>query len=63
MEKVIILDYSDCSVHFYSYIPNEESNIEDLIESWGFNLDNIEWMSGEDMTIKFHKERLNEAVH
>lgn len=57
MEKLVIIDYSDLSVHFYDI--DSEANIdEDYLEELGFHTSNCSWMFGEDLTITFHKKIL-----
>ena len=54
MEKLVILDYSDLSVHFYDVDTEEDVDIEKL----GFKESECSWMYGEDINLKFHKETI-----
>lgn len=57
MEKLVILDYTNATVHFYDV--DSEANIdESYIDGLGFEPNNCLWMFAEQMEIIFHKEVL-----
>ena len=54
MEKLVVLDHSNSSVHFYNV--DSEANIdEEYIESIGHHASNCSWMFAEDLDIFHHK--------
>ena len=57
MEKLVILDYNDASVHFYDMKPDTEID-EEYLRDLGYKPNDCAWMFSEDMTIKFHTEIL-----
>ena len=57
MEKLVILDYSDASVHFFD-VDSDADIDEEYIERLGFNCSNCYWMFGENMRIEFHNNVL-----
>lgn len=57
MEKLVVLDYSDCSVHFYTVAPEADVN-EEYLERLGHHCSNCSWMFGEDLFIYSHNEIL-----
>lgn len=54
MEKLVIIDYNDLSVHFFDVATNRDIDIEEL----GFKQSQCSWMFGESIDIVFHKEVL-----
>lgn len=57
MENLVILDYTDASVHIYKVEP--DTIIDDsYIENLGFTSNGCYWMFGEDTSIVFHREIL-----
>lgn len=53
MEKLVIIDFSDTSVHFFDV--DSEANVDDeYIEGLGFHCSNCSWMLAENMHIEFH---------
>ena len=57
MENLIILDYSNASVHLYNVGP--EANIdEEYISSLGFHTSNCAWMFGQGIKVTRHKGTL-----
>ena len=52
MEKLVILDYSDCSVHFYDVDTEDPIDIEKL----GYKESQCSWMFGQSIDITFHKK-------
>lgn len=53
MEKLVVIDYSDTSVHFFDI--DSEANIdEEYISNLGFHTSNCSWMFAEEMYIEFH---------
>lgn len=57
MQHLVILDYSSATVEFFKIANCTEDTIEDIIESLGFNLDEISYMWGdEDLKLIFHNE-------
>lgn len=53
MEKLVILDWSDNSVHFFDVDPKVEID-DEYIENLGFHCSNCSWMSSDNMHIEFH---------
>ena len=54
MEKLVIIDYSTISVHFYDV--DTDANIdEEYISNLGFHTSECSWMFGESMDIFHHK--------
>ena len=54
MEELVILDYSNSSVHFYKVDNNTNIN-DDYIEKLGFNPDDCSWICAEDVEVIKHK--------
>ena len=54
MEELVILDYSNSSVHFYKVDNNTNIN-DDYIEKLGFNPDECSWMFAESIEVFKHK--------
>lgn len=54
MIQLIILDYSDCSVHIYNISEDIEVS-ESLIQNLGFKTSECEWMFG-TLKITFNNE-------
>ena len=54
MEELVILDYSNSSVHFYKVDNNTNIN-DDYIENLGFNINECSWMYTEDIDVFKHK--------
>ena len=54
MDKLIILNYTDSTVHIYDCPDNTFSDSQELVESLGYNPNDCEWMLGE-MEITYHK--------
>ena len=54
MEELVILDYSNSSVHFYKVDNNTNIN-DDYIENLGFNTNECSWMYAEDIDVFKHK--------
>ena len=57
MIKLIILDFSDCSVHIYDIDGAKCDDAEELVTKLGFNPRSCEWMIG-NMEITYHKETI-----
>ena len=57
MGKLIILDYEDASVHIYD-VQSPIDVSEEYIEELGFNTNHCSWMYSEEMSIHFHKRKL-----
>lgn len=54
MKKLVILDYSNGSVHIYKV--DSEANIdEEYIHDLGFHISECSWMFGENIEIFKHK--------
>ena len=53
MEKLVVLDYSTCTLHVYN-IETEEHVSDDYIVNLGYNPDACYWMIG-DVEILYHK--------
>ena len=53
MEKLVVLDYSTCTLHVYN-IETEESVSDEYIVNLGYNPDACYWMIG-DVEILYHK--------
>ena len=51
MEKLVIIDYSTTSVHFFDIETTEDIDIEEL----GFKESQCSWMFSEEMEIIHHK--------
>ena len=51
MEEIIVLDYCDGSVWIYKLPWLNMDDIDDWLDSMGFNLDDIEWMINPNITI------------
>ena len=58
MEELVILDYSNSSVHFYKADINADLNY-DYIAKLGFNPDSCSWMFAEDIDIIYIMILLN----
>ena len=54
MEDLVILDYSNSTVHFYK-VDNNANIDENYIEKLGFNTNECSWMFAEDIGIIKHK--------
>ena len=54
MEELVILDYSNSSVHFYKADINADLNY-DYIAKLGFNPDDCSWICAEDVEVIKHK--------
>ena len=54
MEDLVILDYSNSTVHFYK-VDNDANIDENYIEKLGFNPNECSWMFAEDIGIIKHK--------
>ena len=54
MEDLVILDYSNSTVHFYK-VDNNANIDENYIEKLGFNPDGCSWMFAEDIEVIKHK--------
>ena len=54
MEDLVILNYSNSTVHFYRVDPNANINY-DYIEKLGFNPDDCSWICAEDIEVIKHK--------
>ena len=54
MEDLVILDYSNSTVHFYKADSNADIN-DDYIEKLGFNTNECSWMFAEDIEVIKHK--------
>ena len=54
MEDLVILDYSNSTVHFYK-VDNDADINDDYIEKLGFNTNECSWMFAEDIGIIKHK--------
>ena len=54
MEKLVILDFEDGSVHFYD-VDSEADINEEYIDNLGFNTDNCYWMFAQELEIIHHK--------
>ena len=54
MEELVILDYSNSSIHFYKVDNNTNIN-DDYIENLGFNTNECSWMLAKDIDIIKHK--------
>ena len=57
MGKLIILDFSMTDVDIYPIEYDSKSDIDELIESLGHNVNNCQWMIASG-NITFHKEVL-----
>lgn len=57
MEKLVILDYCNASVHVYD-VEYDADIDETYIEKLGYNTNSVSWMFGENMEITFHREVL-----
>lgn len=53
MKKLVVLDYSDASVHIFDVLPGIEVD-DEYVTSIGFNLSNCDWMISDHLDIKFH---------
>ena len=54
MEELVILDYSNSSIHFYKVDNNTNIN-DNYIENLGFNTYECSWMLDKDIDIIKHK--------
>ena len=54
MEDLVILDYSNSTVHFYK-VDNDANIDENYIEKLGFNTNECSWMFAEDIEVFKHK--------
>lgn len=57
MKKLVVLDYSSSSVHFFD-IPSDIEVDDCLVETLGFSLSNCYWMLSDHINYIFH-ERLS----
>ncbi len=57
MEKLIILDYENSSMHVYDVAPGTQVD-EAYIDNLGYHLSGVSWMFGKDISIHFHKRTL-----
>lgn len=57
MEQLVILDYSNQSVHIYN-VDSEADVDESYINNIGFHTSECTWMFGENINIQFHKDIL-----
>ena len=56
MDKLIVLDYEDCSVHVYDVQSGVDID-DEYVDNLGFRLSNCSWMHG-NASIHFHKRTL-----
>ena len=54
MKKLVILDYSNDSVHFYNVASNVDID-EEYISNLGFHPSNCHWMFNKSIDIFYHK--------
>lgn len=59
MEQLIVLDFSDNSVHFYNIDSNYEPDVEDLLSELGHHASNCSWMFCENVNVEFHSGIIN----
>ena len=60
MEQLIVLDFSDSSVHFYKIDSNyEPDDVEELISDLGHHPSSCSWMFGQNVRIEFHGDVIN----
>ena len=60
MEKLVVLDLSDTSVHIYDIDSDyEPEDMEDLLSDLGHHPSNCSWMCGENVAIEYHREVIN----
>jgi hypothetical protein len=59
MEQLIVLDLSDCSVHFYNIASDYEPDMEDLLDRLGHHASNCSWMFCENVNVEFHSGIIN----
>ena len=52
MEKLVVIDYSDLSVHFFDVDTDRDIDISEL----GFKESQCSWMFGENISINSHSE-------
>lgn len=61
LEQLVVLDFCDSSVHIYNINSDyEPEDMGGLIESLGHHVSNCQWMFGENTTIEFHPEIIDE---
>lgn len=53
MKKLVVLDYSDASVHIFDVLPDIEVD-DEYVDSIGFNMSNCYWMLSDYLDIKYH---------
>lgn len=58
MEQLIILNFSNPSVHIYNVEPKVEVN-EEYISNLGYHPSECSWMTHSNMKIEFHNEILD----
>ena len=54
MEDLVILDYSNSTLHFYK-VANDANIDENYIEKLGFNTNECSWIFAEDVEVIKHK--------
>lgn len=54
MRKLIILNFTTCSVDIYD-VDSDADIDEEYISRLGYSINSIEWMIGEGMSIHYHK--------
>lgn len=59
MEQLIVLDFSDNSVHFYNIDSNYEPDVEDLLSELGHHSSSCSWMFCENVNVEFHSGIIN----
>ena len=57
MEKLIILDSTDASIHIYDIDLSYEPDMDKLLDSLGHNANDCQWMFTQG-DVTFHKEVL-----
>lgn len=53
IQRLVIIDFSDTSVHFFDLDPKIDVD-DEFIENLGFHTSNCSWMTSESMHIEFH---------
>lgn len=62
MEQLIVLDLSDCSVHFYNIASDyEPEDMEELLDRLGHHASNCSWMFAEGVKVEVHNEIIRET--
>ena len=60
MEQLIVLDLSDCSVHFYNIASDyEPEDMEDLLNQLGHHASNCSWMFATNVRVEVHEGIIN----